>query len=181
LSTTNPTWTNSESKPGLRGERLATNRLSYGPCSSWPMFVLVHVRPGSCSSWPMFVCSIWSSSVTILARHWSSVLVLIHPGLRLFVPAMFICSCSSSYMFVCSRSCSSSHLSLFRRVRLRPSVITYHFRIQLLDNTKLVSFSFFNELLKRPESYLFTQLLYGKKKLWTSDVTWFRVRDTVGW
>jgi hypothetical protein len=30
LSTTNPTWTDPGSNPGLRGERLATNRLSYG-------------------------------------------------------------------------------------------------------------------------------------------------------
>ena len=29
LSTTNPTWTDPESKPGLRGERPATNRLSH--------------------------------------------------------------------------------------------------------------------------------------------------------
>ena len=30
LSTTNYTWTDPESKPGLRGERPATNRLSHG-------------------------------------------------------------------------------------------------------------------------------------------------------
>jgi hypothetical protein len=30
LSTTNPTWTDPESNPGLRGERPATNRLSHG-------------------------------------------------------------------------------------------------------------------------------------------------------
>jgi hypothetical protein len=30
LSTTNPTWTNPGSNPGLRGERPATNRLSHG-------------------------------------------------------------------------------------------------------------------------------------------------------
>jgi hypothetical protein len=30
LSTTNPTWTDPGSNPGLRGERLATNRLSNG-------------------------------------------------------------------------------------------------------------------------------------------------------
>jgi hypothetical protein len=30
LSTINPTWTDPESNPGLRGERPATNRLSYG-------------------------------------------------------------------------------------------------------------------------------------------------------
>jgi hypothetical protein len=30
LSTTNPTWTNPESNPGLHGERPATNRLSHG-------------------------------------------------------------------------------------------------------------------------------------------------------
>jgi hypothetical protein len=30
LSTTNPTWTYPGSNPGLRGERLATNRLSHG-------------------------------------------------------------------------------------------------------------------------------------------------------
>ena len=29
LSTTNPTWTDQESNPGLRGERPATNRLSH--------------------------------------------------------------------------------------------------------------------------------------------------------
>jgi hypothetical protein len=30
LSTTNPTWTDPGSNPGLRGERQATNRLSHG-------------------------------------------------------------------------------------------------------------------------------------------------------
>jgi hypothetical protein len=30
LSTTNPTWTDPGSNPTLRGERPATNRLSYG-------------------------------------------------------------------------------------------------------------------------------------------------------
>jgi hypothetical protein len=30
LSTTNPTWTDPELNPGLRGERPATNRLSHG-------------------------------------------------------------------------------------------------------------------------------------------------------
>jgi hypothetical protein len=30
LSTTNPTWTEPGSNPGLRGERPATNRLSHG-------------------------------------------------------------------------------------------------------------------------------------------------------
>jgi hypothetical protein len=30
LSTTNPIWTDQGSKPGLRGERPATNRLSHG-------------------------------------------------------------------------------------------------------------------------------------------------------
>jgi hypothetical protein len=29
LSTTNPTWTDPESNPGLRGEKPATNRLSH--------------------------------------------------------------------------------------------------------------------------------------------------------
>jgi hypothetical protein len=33
LSTTNPTWTGPGSNPGLRGERLATNRLSHGTAS----------------------------------------------------------------------------------------------------------------------------------------------------
>ena len=30
LSTTNPTWTDAGSNPGLRGQRPATNRLSHG-------------------------------------------------------------------------------------------------------------------------------------------------------
>jgi hypothetical protein len=34
LSTTNPTWTDPGSNPGLRGERSATNRLSYGTAVS---------------------------------------------------------------------------------------------------------------------------------------------------
>jgi hypothetical protein len=33
LSTTNPTWTDPGSNPGLRGERPATNRLSHGTAS----------------------------------------------------------------------------------------------------------------------------------------------------
>jgi hypothetical protein len=34
LSTTQPTWTDPESNPGLRGERPATNRLSHGTAIS---------------------------------------------------------------------------------------------------------------------------------------------------
>jgi hypothetical protein len=34
LSTTNPTWTDPGSEPGLRGERPATNRLSHGKALS---------------------------------------------------------------------------------------------------------------------------------------------------
>jgi hypothetical protein len=34
LSTTNPTWTDSGSNPGLRGERPATNGLSHGTAVS---------------------------------------------------------------------------------------------------------------------------------------------------
>jgi hypothetical protein len=34
LSTTNPTWTDPGSNPGLRGERPATNRLSHGTAHS---------------------------------------------------------------------------------------------------------------------------------------------------
>jgi hypothetical protein len=30
LSTTNPTWTDLDANPGLRGKKPATNRLSYG-------------------------------------------------------------------------------------------------------------------------------------------------------
>ena len=33
LFTTNPTWTNPGSKPGLRGEQRATNLLSHGTAS----------------------------------------------------------------------------------------------------------------------------------------------------
>jgi hypothetical protein len=34
LSIKNPTWTDPESNPGLRGERPATNRLSHGTATS---------------------------------------------------------------------------------------------------------------------------------------------------
>jgi hypothetical protein len=34
LSTTNPTWTDPGSNPGLRGEMPATNRLSHGTANS---------------------------------------------------------------------------------------------------------------------------------------------------
>jgi hypothetical protein len=40
FSTTNPTWTDPGSKPGLRGGRPATNRLSHGTA------ILVLVSPG---------------------------------------------------------------------------------------------------------------------------------------
>jgi hypothetical protein len=33
LSTTNPTWTDLGANPGLRGEKMATDRLSYGTAS----------------------------------------------------------------------------------------------------------------------------------------------------
>jgi hypothetical protein len=36
LSTTNPTWTDPGSNPGLRGERPATNRLSHGTACDLP-------------------------------------------------------------------------------------------------------------------------------------------------
>jgi hypothetical protein len=35
LSTTNPTWTDPGSNPGLRSERPATNRLSHGTALHW--------------------------------------------------------------------------------------------------------------------------------------------------
>jgi hypothetical protein len=42
LSTTNPTWTDPESNPGLHGERPATNRLSHGTAlaTALQLFVL---------------------------------------------------------------------------------------------------------------------------------------------
>jgi hypothetical protein len=39
LSTTNPTWTDAGSNPGLRGERPKTNRLSHGTA----IFTVFHV------------------------------------------------------------------------------------------------------------------------------------------
>jgi hypothetical protein len=45
LSTTNPTWTDPESNPGFRGERLATNRLRHG--TAMPMFVCLILDYGS--------------------------------------------------------------------------------------------------------------------------------------
>jgi hypothetical protein len=38
LSTSNPTWTDPGSNPGLRGKRPATNRLSHGTA----FYILVH-------------------------------------------------------------------------------------------------------------------------------------------
>jgi hypothetical protein len=38
LSTTNPTWTDPGSNPGLRGERPATNRLSHGTALHYSCF-----------------------------------------------------------------------------------------------------------------------------------------------
>jgi hypothetical protein len=38
LSTTNPTWTDPGSNPGLRGKRPATNRLSHGTAS--PQYII---------------------------------------------------------------------------------------------------------------------------------------------
>jgi hypothetical protein len=37
LSTTNPTWTDPESKPGARSERPTTNRLSHGTALPIPL------------------------------------------------------------------------------------------------------------------------------------------------
>jgi hypothetical protein len=42
LSTTNPTWTDPGSKPGLRGERPATSRLSHGTAKAYN-FSMQHV------------------------------------------------------------------------------------------------------------------------------------------
>jgi hypothetical protein len=39
LSITNPTWTDPGSKPGLRGGRPVTNRLSHGTASSSPLLL----------------------------------------------------------------------------------------------------------------------------------------------
>jgi hypothetical protein len=46
LSTTNPTWTDPGSNPGLRGERPATNRLSHGTAS---VSMLCHLNPRICT------------------------------------------------------------------------------------------------------------------------------------
>jgi hypothetical protein len=43
LSTTNPTWTDPGSNPGLRGEWPATNRLSHGK-AKLDAFIMVVVR-----------------------------------------------------------------------------------------------------------------------------------------
>jgi hypothetical protein len=44
LSTTNPTWTDLGSNPGLRGERPATNHLSHGTArfygDTWELFLI---------------------------------------------------------------------------------------------------------------------------------------------
>jgi hypothetical protein len=51
LSTTNPTWTDKGSNPGLRGERPAPNRLNHGTAislsrySSVSLYVQLHVNP----------------------------------------------------------------------------------------------------------------------------------------
>jgi hypothetical protein len=39
LSTTNPTWTDPGSNPGLRGDRPATNRLSHGTALRFQVIV----------------------------------------------------------------------------------------------------------------------------------------------
>jgi hypothetical protein len=44
LSTINPTWTALGANPGLRGEKPATNRLSYGTATE---FALTHQSPSS--------------------------------------------------------------------------------------------------------------------------------------
>jgi hypothetical protein len=41
LSTTNPTWTDPGSKPGLRGERPAANRLSHGTAYVHPNYTSI--------------------------------------------------------------------------------------------------------------------------------------------
>jgi hypothetical protein len=43
LSTTNPTWTDPGSNPGLRGERLATNHLSHGTANLKGLTILQHI------------------------------------------------------------------------------------------------------------------------------------------
>jgi hypothetical protein len=50
LSTTNPTWTDPGSNPGLRGERPASNRLSHGtaPMSSMQQRPRTLECEGSC-------------------------------------------------------------------------------------------------------------------------------------
>jgi hypothetical protein len=40
LSTINPTWTEPGSNPGIRSNRPATNRLSHGTATTWPLPVL---------------------------------------------------------------------------------------------------------------------------------------------
>jgi hypothetical protein len=50
LSTTNPTWIDPDTNPGLRGERPATNHLSHGTAvSPWsvhpPVYVSISVHP----------------------------------------------------------------------------------------------------------------------------------------
>jgi hypothetical protein len=44
LSITNPTWTDPVSKPGLRGERLATNRQSNGAVSGRTVIIILELK-----------------------------------------------------------------------------------------------------------------------------------------
>jgi hypothetical protein len=60
LSTTNPTWTNPGSNPGLRCERPATDRLSHGTVMSYYLMFSIMI-----SAIP-FVTSVVSCFLTIL-------------------------------------------------------------------------------------------------------------------
>jgi hypothetical protein len=48
LSTTNPTWTDSGSNPGLRGERSANSRLSHGTTLYCPLLRRMQL---TCTAW----------------------------------------------------------------------------------------------------------------------------------
>jgi hypothetical protein len=61
ISTSNPTWTDPGSNPGLRGERPVTKRLSHGTALHRYLKQSMHVTQCKIRLWPFKIKALYSS------------------------------------------------------------------------------------------------------------------------
>jgi hypothetical protein len=103
MSTTNPTWTDPGSNPGLRGERPATNRLSHGTA----LYISYRLAQSAlclsrgtqqCYKW-LHVCIINTMARRSRNTHWLRVgqCVFLNVFARLWTPSRFLQFCTTGY------------------------------------------------------------------------------------